>query len=79
MACAVQTTLPVGTAYTTLEYKVNIVRPVFPDTQEFDAIGEVDHVGRRTGVAFGELRGVEDGKLYAKGSTTCLVIEAKSG
>ncbi|MGR3473389.1 MAG: PaaI family thioesterase, partial [Sulfitobacter sp.] len=30
---------------------------------------------RSTGVAHGEIRGVEDGKLYATGSTTCIVMK----
>lgn len=72
MACAVQTTLPKGFGYTTLEYKVNITRAIVPDGRLYRAIGTVDHSGRRTGVAQGEIRGVEDGKLYASGTTTCM-------
>ncbi|QPH52511.1 PaaI family thioesterase [Pontivivens ytuae] len=75
MACAVQTTLPKGQGYTTLEYKVNIVRPLFPHSGEVRAIGTVSHAGRRTAVAEGQIVGVEDGKLYATGSTTCMVID----
>lgn len=75
MACAVQSTLPRGSGYTTLEYKVNIIRPLFPNGQELEAIGKVSHVGRRTGIAEGELRGVADGKLYATGSTTCIILD----
>ncbi|MCR8723014.1 PaaI family thioesterase [Frigidibacter sp. ROC022] len=73
MACAVQTLLPRGTVYTTLEYKINIIRPV-PLGMQVDAIGTASHVGRTTGVASGEIRGQEDGKLYATGSTTCLIM-----
>lgn len=73
MACAVMTTVPKGSTYTTLEYKVNIVRPI-PLGMEVEAVGTVQHGGRSTGVAVGEVRGVEDGKLYATGSTTCIVM-----
>lgn len=76
MACAVMTKVPQGSVYTTLEYKINITRNLPLDT-EIEAIGWADHVGRSTGVAHGELRGVEDGKLYATGSTTCLVMKVK--
>lgn len=76
LACAVMTKVPKGSIYTTLEYKVNILRPI-PLGTEVEAIGWTDHVGRSTGVAKGELRGVEDGKLYATGSTTCIVMEMK--
>ena len=75
MACAVMTTLPKGQIYTTLEYKVNITRAV-PLGTRMKAVGEVSHAGRRTGVATGELRGIDDGKLYATASTTCLVMDA---
>ncbi len=74
MACAVMTKVPRGSVYTTLEYKVNILRSIPVDT-EIDCIGEADHVGRSTGVAHGEIRGVTDGKLYATGSTTCIVMK----
>ncbi len=74
MACAVMTKVPRGSVYTTLEYKVNILRSIPLGTQ-VDSIGVIDHVGRSTGVAHGEIRGVEDGKLYATGSTTCIVMK----
>lgn len=74
MACAVMTKIPKGTVYTTLEYKVNILRAIQLGT-EIDCIGTVDHVGRSTGISRGEIRGVEDGRLYATGSTTCIVMK----
>ncbi len=74
MACAVMTKVPKGSVYTTLEYKVNIIRPI-PAGVEVDSIGITDHAGRSTGVAHGEIRGVEDGRLYATGSTTCIIME----
>jgi len=74
MACAVQTMLPVGLGYTTLEYKVNVIRPLFSDSDEVLAIGEASHVGRRTGIAEGRIVGAQDGKLYATASTTCMVF-----
>ena len=74
MACAVMTLVPRGSVYTTLEYKVNILRSI-PLGMTVDCIGIADHVGRSTGVSHGEIRGVEDGKLYATGSTTCIVMK----
>ncbi|MEM7075924.1 MAG: PaaI family thioesterase [Pseudomonadota bacterium] len=73
MGCAVMTLLERGQIYTTLEYKVNITRALPMDTAA-RAIGTISHAGRRTAVAQGELRGVEDGKLYATGSSTCLIM-----
>ncbi|ATF18778.1 PaaI family thioesterase [Phaeobacter gallaeciensis] len=74
MACAVMTRVPKGSVYTTLEFKVNILRSI-PLGTEIECIGLTDHVGRSTGVAHGELRGVADGRLYATGSTTCIVMQ----
>lgn len=76
MACAVMTKVPRGSVYTTLEYKINILRPIPLGTQ-VQAIGVAQHVGRSTGIANGEIVGVEDGKLYATGSTTCIVMKIR--
>ncbi len=73
MSCAAMTMVERGAAYTTLEYKVNITRAI-PVGTEIEAIGEIDHFGRSTGVASGKIVGVEDGRVYATGSTTCLVL-----
>lgn len=74
MGCAVQTMLPAGRAYTTLEYKINILRAAAASTGVIRAEGTAIHVGRRTATAEGRMIG-EDGKLYATGTTTCLVFE----
>lgn len=73
MGCAVLTKVPARHVYTTLEYKINIVRPI-PYGTEIDAISTASHVGRSTGVAEGQIVGVADGKLYATGSTTCIIM-----
>ena len=74
MACAVMTEVPKGHWYTTLEYKVNITRAI-PLGMLIEADGIVQHAGRKTGVAQGTIRGVEDGRVYATGSTTCIILE----
>jgi len=73
MACAVMTKVPKGSVYTTLEYKVNITRAI-PMGREIVAEGTVSHAGRSTGVAEGTIRDAQTGKLYATGSTTCLIM-----
>ncbi|WP_208348771.1 PaaI family thioesterase [Pseudaestuariivita rosea] len=78
MACAVMTTVPKGSIYTTMEYKINIVRSI-PLGTEIESSGVVSHAGRSSGIATGEIRGVEDGKLYATGSTTCIIMKIDEG
>ena len=73
MSCAVQTKLPQGVVYTTLEIKVNFVRALTTTTGQVRAEGTVVHMGKRTATAEGRLvdRG---GKLYAHATTTCIVL-----
>ena len=74
MACAVMTRVPKGSVYTTLEYKISILRSI-PIGMQVRATGRVQHSGRSTGVAEGEIRGIDDGKLYATGTTTCIIMK----
>jgi uncharacterized protein (TIGR00369 family) len=74
MGCSVQTLLDVGEGFTTLELKVNFIRPLLPDMGEVRAIGTAIHRGSRTAVAEGRLEG-PDGRLLAYGSTTCLLLD----
>ncbi len=74
MACAVQSTLPRGSGYTTLEFKINLVRPITAETGPVAAEGRVTLAGRRVGVAEGRLTEA-GGKLLAQGTTTCLIFQ----
>lgn len=78
MGCAVMTELARGEIYTTLEFKVNITRAL-PMDYLVRAIGRVQHKGRSTAVATGELRGCDDDRLYATGSTTCIILRPEAG
>lgn len=73
MSCAVQSLLPAGVTYTTLELKVNLVRPMSQTTGKVMCEGKVIHLGSRIGTAEGRLYD-EHGKLYAHGVTTCIVL-----
>jgi uncharacterized protein (TIGR00369 family) len=75
MGCAVQSVVPRGHWYTTLEFKVNITRAL-PAGTPIAAVAEVSHAGRSTAVAEARLRGLDDGRLYATGSTTCIIMPA---
>jgi uncharacterized protein (TIGR00369 family) len=74
MACAVHSTLPSGRAYTTLELKVSLVKPLRLSTPTVRAEGRVLSAGRRVATASGQILG-PDGALYAHGTTTCLIFD----
>ena len=73
LGCSVATTLEAGAGYTTLEYKVNLTRALKPGVL-VECRARVQHAGRSTAVAEATIIGVEDGKLYATGSTTCIIL-----
>jgi uncharacterized protein (TIGR00369 family) len=71
--CAVQTRLPAGVGYTSLEIKVNYLRAVHADSGPLDVVGTVVRVGRRVAVADAQAHDAS-GTLVATASSTCLVI-----
>ena len=73
MGCCVQTMLPAGKGYTTLEIKVNLVRAITLKTGPIRATGKIVHMGRQTATAEGRLEDAA-GKLYAHGTTTCIIL-----
>jgi uncharacterized protein (TIGR00369 family) len=73
MGCCVHTRLPAMVGYTTLEAKVNMVRPISAQTGTIRATGRVIHFGSRTATAEGRLEDSQ-GKLLAHGSTTCIIL-----
>ncbi|HWV42810.1 PaaI family thioesterase [Pseudorhodoplanes sp.] len=76
LGCAVHTTLGKGETYTTLEIKVNLVRPLTERTGEVRAEGRIIHRGRTVGTAEGEIKD-SAGKLYAHATTTCMIFPAR--
>jgi uncharacterized protein (TIGR00369 family) len=74
VGCAVQSTLPAGKGYTTLELKLNIVRALTDAVPLVRAEGRVLHAGRQVATAEGRLVGPDD-KLYAHATTTCLIFD----
>ena len=73
MGCAIQTHLEKGLGYTTLEIKVNLVRPITDNTGLIRAEGRSLYVGRRSGTAEGRIVDSK-GTLLAHGTTTCLIF-----
>jgi uncharacterized protein (TIGR00369 family) len=75
MGCAVQTTLSKDEAYTSLETKVNFVRPITLETGPVTCEGVVIHRGGKIATAEGRLVADRTGKLLAHGTSTCLVFK----
>lgn len=73
VGCAVQSMLPKGMGYTTLEIKVNLIRAMNSKTGPVRAEGKVIQVGRQVGTAEGRIVDAA-GKVYAHATTTCLVF-----
>jgi uncharacterized protein (TIGR00369 family) len=76
LGCAVHSTLGKGESYTTLELKVNLVRPLTKDTGLVTAEGRILHRGRSIATSDGEIRD-RGGKIYAHATTTCMIFPAK--
>jgi uncharacterized protein (TIGR00369 family) len=75
MGCAIHSTLPAGAGYTTLEIKVNYVRPLTAEMGEVRCEARVIHVGGRTATAEGRVIDAS-GKLYAHATTTCIIFRS---
>jgi uncharacterized protein (TIGR00369 family) len=73
MGCAVHSTLPEGTGYTTLELKVNYLRPLTAETGPVRCEADIIHVGGRVATAGARLVDAQD-RLYAHATTTCMVF-----
>jgi len=76
LGCAIFSTLAKGDAWTTLELKLNYVRPMTKGTGPVRVEGRIIHRGRTVATSQGELKD-RAGKLYAHASTTCMIFPAK--
>ena len=77
MGCAVHTMLPAGVAYTTVELKVNFLRPITAETGRLLCEGKAIHVGGRIATAEARLYDEAD-KLYGHATTTCMIFREGS-
>jgi uncharacterized protein (TIGR00369 family) len=74
--CAINTMMPVGRIFATLEMKINYVRPIRGDAASLVRCeARVIHAGARVATAEGRVID-EDGKLYAHGTATCMLFRA---
>lgn len=73
LGCAIQTTLPAATPYTTAELSLTALRPVIPNGGTLVGNGTVVHAGRR--MALSEAAILDgDGRLVAYGTSRCMTL-----
>jgi uncharacterized protein (TIGR00369 family) len=78
MGLAVHSMLPVGSGYTTLEFKISFIRGMSQDTGPVRTEGKILNVGRRAATAEARITDAR-GRLLAHATTTCLVFEFPAG
>ena len=74
LGCAVHTTLPAGSGYTSQTLEVKYLRPITRDTGVVRCDAEVVHRGRQTATSEARLTAAESGKLLATGTSTLLIF-----
>ncbi|WPO43055.1 PaaI family thioesterase [Tardiphaga sp. 42S5] len=72
IALAVQTSLPAGTGYATLDLKVTYIRAMTAASGPIRAEGRIIHMGRRMAATEGTLTD-KDGRLCAHATATCMI------
>ena len=75
MGCALVTTLPPATRWTTLELKANFTRAMTVETGLVRCIGSIVHPGRRVATTEARIEDAEE-RLLAHGSSTILMLDA---
>ncbi|GIE89159.1 PaaI family thioesterase [Actinoplanes regularis] len=73
-ACSVQSTLPAGTGYTSMDLNVKFLRPITVDTGIVTCTGAVLQQGRRTALAEARLTDSR-GRLIAHATSSCLIFD----
>ncbi len=71
--CAVQSMLPAGTHYTSLDLTVKFLRPVTAATGPMKCEATVTHLGGRSALAQASLTDAH-GKLYAHATSSCMIF-----
>ena len=76
LGCCVNSHLAAGDFYTTLELKINYLRPITLETGPVRAIATTVHIGRTTALVEGKVLDASD-RIYAYASSTCLIRRAE--
>jgi uncharacterized protein (TIGR00369 family) len=73
LGCAVNSLMPAGKVFTTLEMKINYTRAIIRGTGTLRCTANVVHTGGRTATSEGRVVDAE-GKLYAHGTGTFILF-----
>ena len=76
MAASVLSTLSKGMTCSTIEIKVNFIRPVTAETDILRCEAKPIHIGKRLATAEARLTD-RNGKLYAHGTSTCAIVKIR--
>ena len=71
--CAVHSTLPAGTSYTSLDLSIKFIRPVTSAAGRMTCEGTVTHAGGRSALAEARLTDAR-GKLFAFATSSCMIF-----
>ena len=74
MTAAVLTTLPQNITCSTVEIKVNFIKPLSAESKPVRCEARTIHIGRRLATVEGRIKGGND-ELYAHGVSTCLIFQ----
>jgi uncharacterized protein (TIGR00369 family) len=74
MTSSILTTLHIGFSCTTIEIKVNFIKPVTCEIEVVRCEGRPIHIGKRLATAEGKLLD-NKGTLYAHGTSTCSIFK----
>jgi uncharacterized protein (TIGR00369 family) len=74
MGCSIQSLLPKGTGYTTLELKVNFLRPITTKSGNLTCIGKAIHSGSKIALTEAQITDGR-GKIVAHGVSTCMLLQ----
>src|SRR5207247_7093291 len=73
LGCAVNSVMPAGKVFTTLEMKINFTRAVTRETGTLTCTANIVHAGSRTATAEGRIIDAA-GQVYAHGTATCILF-----
>ena len=78
LGCAINTVMPAGRSFTTIDLQIHYTRPLRIEAGELRCTAIVVHAGSRTATSEGRIVDA-DGKVYAHGTTTCILVEPPRG